>query len=69
MYLAMTALHRVGVVGLVGAAAEGGCGAATLYGLEAAQWLHCGTSGLVEDAAQACCPCWLKMLPRLAVHA
>jgi hypothetical protein len=32
--LAMTVLRRVGVVGLVGAAAEGGCGAATLYGLK-----------------------------------
>jgi len=46
--LAMTVLRRVGAVGLVGAAAEGGCGAtATLYGLEAARWLHCGTLGLV----------------------
>ena len=47
MDLAMTVLRRVGAVGLVGAAAEGGCGAATLYGSEAAQWLHCGTLGLV----------------------
>jgi hypothetical protein len=45
--LAMTVLRRVGVVGPVGAAAEGGYGAATLYGLEAAQWLHCRTLGLV----------------------
>ena len=44
----MTVLRRVGAVGLVGAAAEGGCGAAILYnGSEAAQWLHCGTLGLV----------------------
>ena len=28
----MTVLRRVGAVGLVEAAAEGGCGAATLYG-------------------------------------
>ena len=41
MNLAMTVLRRVGAVG------EGVCGAATLYGLEAAQWLHCGTLGLV----------------------
>ena len=47
MNLATTALRRVGVVGPVGAAAEGVCGTATLYGLEAAQWLHCGTLGLV----------------------
>ena len=37
MDLAMTVLRRAGAVGLVGAAAEKGCGAATLYGLEAAQ--------------------------------
>ena len=62
MNLGMTVLRRVGVVGLVGAAAEGGCGAVTLYELEAAQWLHCGTSGLVEDAVKACCPCLRKAL-------
>jgi hypothetical protein len=45
--LALAVLRRVGAAGLVGAAAEGRCGAATLYGLEAAQWLHCGTMGLV----------------------
>ena len=47
MNLAKPVLRRVGVIGLVGAAAEGGWGAATLYGLRATQWLHCGTLGLV----------------------
>jgi len=45
--LVLDLICRVGVAGLDGAAAEGRCGAATLYGLEAAQWLHCGTLGLV----------------------
>ena len=37
MDLAITVLRRVGAVGLVGAAAEGRCVAATSYGLKAAQ--------------------------------
>ena len=60
-------VSRVGA-GLVGAAAEGGCGQPLyLYGFESAQCYGCivgrwGWWGLVEDAVQACCPCLRKSL-------